>query len=196
MTGIETPRLILRLVPLEGLEATAHKDTEAARRIIGNVPDCWFDEAWVSEMRFNQWHADPAYGPWSIRAITLKATGEIVGNMNCHAKPMLFEYHGERGQAVEMGYTVFEPWRRQGIAFEAVKAIMDWAAFQGVRWVILSISPENAASLALARKLGAQQIGSQIDEHDGPEDIYLTAIGRGNVCASADQPALENRRAL
>ncbi len=177
MIDIETQRLILRLVPLEGLEATALQDMDAARRIIGNVPDCWFDESWVSELRVNQWRADPTYAPWSIRAITLKATGEIAGNMNCHAQPMLFEYNGERGPAVEMGYTVFEPWRRQGLAHEAVTAMMAWAALHGVRWVILSISPGNEASLALARKLGAHQIGSQIDERDGPEDIYLTAIG-------------------
>lgn len=178
MNDIETERLLLRLVPLEGLKATAEKDVAAARHIIGDVPDCWFDEAWVSELRYNQWLADPAYAPWSIRAIIWKKTGEIAGNMNCHAQPMLFEYNRDRGAAVEIGYTIFEPWRRRGLAFEAAKGIIDWAAPQGVRWVILSISPENQASQALARKLGAWQIGSQIDERDGPEDIYLLEIGQ------------------
>lgn len=176
MIDIETERLVLRLVPLEGLAATAAKDKEATRQILGPVPDDWFAEAWVSELRYNQLLADPAYGPWSIRAIMLKSSREIAGNMNCHAQPMLFEYNGERGPAIEIGYTIFEPWRRQGIAHEAVQGLLAWAAPQGVRWVVLSIAPGNGPSLALARKLGARQIGSQIDELDGPEDIYLIAI--------------------
>lgn len=177
MIDIETDRLVLHLVPLAGLAATAAKDMEVARQTIGNVPGDWFEESWVSELRYNQWLADPDYGPWSIRAITLKTTGEIVGNMNCHAQPMLFEYGGEQALAVEMGYTIFAPWRRQGIAQEAVKGLMAWASTQGVRWVVLSISPENQPSLGLARKLGAWQIGSQIDELDGPEDVFLVALG-------------------
>lgn len=176
MRDIETERLILRLVPLEGLSATARKDKETSRRIIGQVPDDWFAEAWVSELRYNQWLADPAYGPWSIRAITLKSTGDIAGNINCHAQPMMFEYGGERAPAIEIGYTIFEPWRRLGIAHEAVCALMAWAASHGVRWVVLSIAPANGPSLALARKLGAWQIGSQIDELDGPENIYLVGV--------------------
>lgn len=173
MIDIETGRLILRLVPLAGLAATAAKNVVAARQIIGNVPDVWFDEAWVSELRLNQWKSDPGYGPWSIRAITTKDTGDIVGNMNCHDQPRLFEYNGERGQAFEMGYTIFAPWRRQGFAYEAVTGLVAWASAQHVRWVLLSISPENLASKALAKKLGATQIGSQVDEQDGPEDIFL-----------------------
>jgi RimJ/RimL family protein N-acetyltransferase len=71
-----------------------------------------------------------------------------------------------------MGYTIFEAYRRQGIAFEAVSAFTAWAKTQGLEGVILSIQPGNAPSLALAVKFGATQIGSQIDERDGPEDIY------------------------
>ena len=111
--------------------------------------------------------------PWSVRAIASKETGDIVGNMNCHHKPMPFALDGNEFLAVEMGYTVFEPWRRQGIAFEAIRAFTAWAKTEGVAAIILSISPENNPSLALAKKLGAQKIGSQIDEKDGPEDIYL-----------------------
>jgi [ribosomal protein S5]-alanine N-acetyltransferase len=97
---IETERLILRLVPLAGLAATAANDRAACRRIIGPlVPDDWFVEAWVADMRLHQWKADPGYAPWSIRAIMLKDTGEIIGNMNCHDQPRLFQYDGQRGLA-------------------------------------------------------------------------------------------------
>ena len=85
---------------------------------------------------------------------------------------MPFILKGKERLATEMGYTIFEPYRRQGIAYEAIAAFIAWAKTQGLEGVILSIQPANAPSLALALKLGATQIGSQIDERDGPEDIY------------------------
>ncbi len=177
MTGIETSRLILRLVPLTGLAATAAKDRPAARRIIGmELPEAWFDEAWVSELRLKQWTEDPSYGPWSVRAIGLKDTGQIIGNMNCHHAPMPFMIAGEAMLAVEMGYTIFEPWRRRGFVTEAIQGFTKWAMAQGVQALVLSISPDNAASLSLAAKLGGEKIGSQVDEIDGPEDIYLVRM--------------------
>ncbi len=177
MNDIETDRLILRLVPLAGLAATAAKDAETTQRLIGlKLPDDWFEESWVSELRLNQWKDDPEYGPWSIRAIALKSTGQIVGNFNCHDRPRPFQFQDETGLAIEMGYTIFAPWRRQGIAFEMINAFMAHARQHNVRWVLLSISPENQPSLAFARKLGAEKIGSQIDEKDGPEDIFLIEL--------------------
>jgi RimJ/RimL family protein N-acetyltransferase len=54
-----------------------------------------------------------------------------------------------------------------------VRGYSQFASARGLRWLRLSIAPGNEASLALARKLGVRMIGSQIDEIDGPEDIYL-----------------------
>ena len=177
MIDIETKRLILRLVPLAGLAATAAKDRKAARDIIGtSLSEAWFDEAWVSELRLKQLQDDSAYAPWSIRAIALKQSGEIAGNMNCHHRPMPFIYDGETSLAVEIGYTIFAPWRRKGIAYEAITGFTAWAATQGVKRIVLSIAPQNAPSQALARKLGAIKIGHQIDEKDGPEDIFLAPV--------------------
>lgn len=177
MNDIETERLLLRLVPLAGLAATAAKDVEATQRLIGlKLPEVWFEESWVSELRLNQWKNDPEYGPWSIRAIALKSTGQIIGNFNCHDRPRPFQFHDETGLAIEMGYTIFEPWRRKGIANEAITGFMAHARQHDVRWVLLSISPENQPSLAFAKKLGAEHIGSHIDEKDGPEDIFLIEL--------------------
>ncbi len=174
MIDIETPRLLLRLVPLAGLAATAAKDADACRRLIGrSLPDDWFEDAWVSDLRLKQWKQDPDYAPWSIRAIVLRETGEIVGNINCHDKPEVLEHDGRSGSVVEMGYAIFLPHRRKGYAREAVQGLSDFARRYGVTWIRLSISPENEASLALARSLGAVKIGTQIDEIDGPEDIFL-----------------------
>ena len=178
MIDIETPRLILRLVPLAGLAATASLDHAACRRLIGNVPPEWFADEWVAGMRLTQWKANPDYAPWSIRAIVMKSTGAIAGYMNCHDVP--FMHDGT--QTIELGYTVFEPFRRCGIATEAILGFTSWASAQKVHKVLLSISPDNAASRALALKLGGRKIGSQIDEKDGPEDIYAF-----DISASTDE---------
>lgn len=174
MIDIETPRLTLRLVPLAGLVATVGKDMPACRRMIGTqLTEDWFEDSWVADLRLKQWKADPGYAPWSIRAICLRSSGTVIGHMNAHAVPELHTQDGESGSLVEIGYTIFAPWRRQGYAYEMVCGYAQFASTRGLRWLRLSIAPGNEASLALARKLGVRMIGSQIDEIDGPEDIYL-----------------------
>lgn len=173
MIHIETNRLVLRTVPLAALASTAAENIESTQKLVGEkLPEEWFEESWVYKLRYDQWLADPTYAPWSIRSIASKETGEIVGSMNCHHTPMPFLLNGKESLATEMGYTIFESYRRQGIAYEAITAFIAWAKTAGLESVILSIQPTNVASLALALKLGAIQIGSQIDEKNGPEDIY------------------------
>ena len=180
MIDIQTERLDLRLVPLTGLAATAAKDRTAAQRVIdGKLPEIWFDEAWVSGLRLKQWTDDPSYGPWSIRAIVFRETEEIVGNMNCHHVPMPFVLHGLIVMAVEMGYTIFDPWRRRGFALEAIRGFTGWAAKRGLQAIVLSVAPLNTASLGLAAKLGAEKIGSKVDDINGPEDIYFVRLMNG-----------------
>ncbi len=174
MNDIETPRLLIRLLDAEALAATVARDHPRLEALLGlSVPDVWFEEAWVAAMRLDQLRADPLFLPWSIRAISLRSTGEIVGAINCHNRPMEFVALGERSLAVELGYSIYEPWRRRGIAHETIRALTGWAATQGVASLVLSIAPGNAASVGLAQKLGAIRIGSHIDEIDGPEDVYF-----------------------
>jgi RimJ/RimL family protein N-acetyltransferase len=64
------------------------------------------------------------------------------------------------------------PFRRRGFAREAVVALMRWAhRTHGVDTFVASIAPDNVPSLALARSLGFEQIGSHMDEVDGLELI-------------------------
>ena len=78
-----------------------------------------------------------------------------------------------REACAELGYTIFTSHRRQGYAEETVRALLVWARERGARHFIFSIAPANAASRALALKLGARKIGVQIDDEDGPEDVFL-----------------------
>jgi RimJ/RimL family protein N-acetyltransferase len=174
---VETDRLLLRVVPLEALQATIADDKALVEELLQlKVHDEWLAESWVAGLRFEQWQQNPEYGPWSIRAIALRGTGEMVGYINAHAAPQPGFMEGKAPNGIEIGYLIFSPWRGRGIAYEAITAFNAWARAHGVDSVVLSISPENEASLALAAKLGASKIGSHIDERDGPEDIFLLSL--------------------
>jgi RimJ/RimL family protein N-acetyltransferase len=57
--------------------------------------------------------------------------------------------------------------------------MFDWAhATFGIGRFIASISPTNAASLALAAQLGFEQVGEQMDEIDGLEYVFETTWPR------------------
>ncbi len=174
---LETARLYLALVPLAGLAATAARKEAVAKKIIGDrLPAEWFEQAWVFGLRRDQWLASSAYAPWSIRAIALKHSGQIIGTMNCHRAPAPFRLGAEVFPAVEMGYEIFPAWQRQGYALEAITGFLDWAGTQGLGGVLFSIAPDNAASRGLAEKLGATKIDHRIDPDDGPEDIFLLRL--------------------
>jgi RimJ/RimL family protein N-acetyltransferase len=116
--------------------------------------------------------ADPAYLPWSLRAMALKPSLRFVGHVNFHSRPGADYLKDLAPGGVELGYFVMPGWRRRGLAEEAALGIMDWARrVHGLSRFVISISPENAASAAMARKLGFARIGSHIDEADGYEDI-------------------------
>ena len=80
---------------------------------------------------------------------------------------------------LEFGYTVFTPHRRKGYAKEAAAALMGWAQEKhGIDSFVVSISPDNAPSLAVARALGFRKVASHIDPVDGLEDIFNVILDR------------------
>lgn len=72
---------------------------------------------------------------------------------------------------VNLSYLVFPPYRRQGIAVEASRLAMDYAAREmGAKRVIVKMLQENDVSLAVARRLGAKPSGT------GPSDAGGTFL--------------------
>jgi len=170
---IVSGRLILRLLFPEALEAVSEGDLARLTRLTGLDPS----EKWVNDRvaarRLKQIEAEPGYLPWSVRAIALRASNEIVGYINFHAAPGSDDLAAYAPRAVEFGYAIDARHRRRGYAGEAVRMMIGWARERGVRAFVFSISPNNIASLALAARLGAVKVGSHVDEEDGPEDVYL-----------------------
>jgi len=136
------------------------------------LPSGWPDEEslGILKMRFDQMRSDPESQPWLVRAMVLREGGRaMAGHTGFHGPPV--------DGMVEMGYTVFPRYRRQGLATEAAQALMDWAARQThIRRFRVSISPNNEASLAMAAKMGFQKVGEQMDEVDGLEHLFELSL--------------------
>lgn len=112
----------------------------------------------------------PGDAEWYLRAIVLRETRLMVGRISFHGPP-------EAGVA-ELGYNVHPAHRRRGVAREAAEAMMSWAVERGVHRMRLSISPDNAASLALAKSMGFVRTGEQMDPEDGLEWVFERRLTR------------------
>ena len=104
--------------------------------------------------------ADPAAWPWLLHAV-LDGEGRLVGRIGCHSAPV--------GGRVEVGYSVVPAARGRGLATRVLAAFCGWLRDNGVTTVLLSVRPDNAASLAIARGAGFVQVGEAWDDEDGWE---------------------------
>ncbi|POZ60461.1 GNAT family N-acetyltransferase [Chromobacterium alticapitis] len=170
---VMSPRLILRHLEPACLQACLRGDVVAAALSLGSrLADDWLRETDLMAMRLADMAEDPAYAPWSVRALLRRDDLAMVGHINFHTVPG-HPYLNGYGD-VELGYAVYPAFRRQGYAREALLAMAGWAAEQGgVSRLVLSIAPDNAPSQALAAQLGFAKVG-QIRDEDGCEDV-LTA---------------------
>ena len=157
------------------LRASLDGDRDRAAAIIGlRLPGTWPDAPSLLSLRLGQLEADPGLQPWLLRAMGLRKTGELVGYIGCHTAPGARYLDDWSPGGVEFGFTVCPPHRRQGFAREAARALMHWARDQHhVESFVLTISPTNAPSLALAASLGFIRVGSHMDEEDGLEDVFV-----------------------
>ena len=151
------------------MERAVNGDPSGIERITGvAVPEGWVDEeSWLLNYRFDQLRRDPTAGPWLLRIIVAREPQpRMIGYINFHGPP------SPEGWA-EVGYEILPPYRRQGYATEAVKALFDWAHREhGVKRFRASVSPLNEASLALIKRLGFGPVGTQWDERDGEEIVF------------------------
>lgn len=172
-TTIHAERLDLHLMTPAFLEASLGGDQAQATQLLGVIiPAEWWQVRGFMPMRLEQARRDPTYHPWLPRAIVLRRQQRMVGYISFHTAPDPEYLRALAPGGVEFGYTIFPQFRRQGYATEACQALMHWAHQQQVTRFILSISPENQASLRIAAHFGFVKIGSHMDEEDGLEDIY------------------------
>ena len=121
--------------------------------------------------RVPQVKADPSSNKWFVRLIVLKENREIIGSTSFHGVP------DENGM-IEIGLGIEPEFHNQGFAKESLLAMWSWAIDQpGVKSFRYTVSPDNAPSIKVIEYFGFPFIGVQIDEEDGPENIYEISTG-------------------
>ena len=116
--------------------------------------------------RVPQVQVDPQVNRWFVRWMVERTSGIIVGSISFHGPP-------DADGMMEIGLEVHESQRRKGYAREALFGMWRWVIDQpGVQNLRYTVDPHNVASVSLVQQCGFTHIGEQIDEEDGPEDIY------------------------
>jgi RimJ/RimL family protein N-acetyltransferase len=146
---------------------------EAARLVGAVLPDGWpdaHDERFL-RMRLEQMQRESESRQWLVRAIVLREDGAVVGHAGFHGPPGVNAR--AKPDALEVGYTIFPPYRDRGYATEAARALIGWARdVQGIRGFFASVDPANEQSLAIVRKLGFVHQGERWDDEDGLELVF------------------------
>jgi len=164
---IESERLDLVWLSPETIEALLTGRLDA---VDFKVPPGWPDDhdGRFLSFRLRQTTEDPSRAPWLVRAIVLKDEKRpMIGHIGFHGPPGVNAH--KEPEALEIGYTIFAPYRQRGYASEAVRALLGWAGRRGIHRFIASIAPDNEPSLALVRRLGFREVGRHWDEEDGEE---------------------------
>ena len=116
--------------------------------------------------RVPQVKADPATNKWFVRWIVLKENREVIGSTSFHGAP-------DASGMMEIGLGIENQYQNQGYAKEALLGMWRWVlTFSEVTTLRYTVSPENLPSIAVIKYFGFEYKGQQIDEEDGPEDIY------------------------
>lgn len=166
----------VRFVELSSPALTALLDADLVRASVEAGVDLteYFltDSAlFVWRHRVGQLASDPACAGWITQAVVAEPEGVVVGYAGFHGPP------DEVGM-VEIGYAVDPGHRRRGYARAMLTALVRRAAAESaVSTVRVTISPDNAASLATISGFGFTEVGEQWDEEDGLEIIYEVPAG-------------------
>jgi len=164
---------------IDALLAERREDAETEASL--KLPDDWPDahDSGFLRFRLRQMRERPEIQEWFVYAVVLRdAERPMIGHAGFHGPPGVNAVKAP--DAVEVGYSVFEPYRRRGYATEVVRALIDWASREhGIQHFVASISPENDPSLALVRRLGFEQTGRHWDEEDGEELEFQLRISDG-----------------
>jgi RimJ/RimL family protein N-acetyltransferase len=162
-------------LPASAFHALASGDLAAANAV-SPVPlsEYFVSSEWRGtwRRRSQQVEQDPASAAWVTGVIWDEQQRVSVGRAGYHGPP-------DQSGMVEIGYAVDPAYRRRGYARAALETLLRRAAHEPrVKTVRVTISPDNAASYALASQYGFVKTGEQWDEEDGLEIIYEVAASR------------------
>ncbi|MBB6112928.1 Protein N-acetyltransferase, RimJ/RimL family [Mucilaginibacter lappiensis] len=175
LDDIITPRLILRLMSIDVVEACLAGNLRSAGRLLGaSIPEELLEHTSSFQYGQRQLNNDPNYFPWSARAVILPEEQVMIGLIRFHSRPDPEYLHTYVRNAAELGYRIFKGYQRLRYATEAITAMMAWAQTEfGANKFVASVSPENIPSMQLVTRLGFTKIGEAMDDVDGMEYVLL-----------------------
>jgi ribosomal-protein-alanine N-acetyltransferase len=170
---ISTSRLDLHHIPADGLISLLEekRDEKAiAGRDFTNPHQVLVVEPGPLGWRVAQVKADPSTNKWFIRFIVLREINQVVGSISFHGIP------DENGM-MEIGLGIEEEFRNRGYAKEALIGMWRWVSTQpGVTTLRYTVSPTNLPSVKIIEGFGFTYLGQQMDDIDGPENIYEMSV--------------------
>ena len=161
---LETQRLIMRVPAEADLDGWAAFDSDArAMQFFGGPKNR--GQAW--EMLASN------AGMWALRGCGLfsvfeKSTGEWIGRIGPW-KP--------EGATAEIGWAILPSCWGRGYATEGAAAAIDWVVNR-LDWTEIAhcIDADNAASIAVAHRLGAQWLRVAQDAHGNETQVYGQSV--------------------
>lgn len=166
---IETSRLELHHISAQGIIDLYDNENDSAAiagRDFTNPHQNLVKESGPLSWRVPQVKVDPSVNKWFVRFIVLKETKEIIGSTSFHGVP-------DSEGMMEIGLGIEEAFRGKGYAKEALKGMWSWACtFPEVKTLRYTVSPDNLPSIAVINYFGFEYKGQQMDDIDGPENIY------------------------
>lgn len=145
-----TPRLLLREHRREDLDLYAAMwSVPEVVRFIGGVP-LTREQSWARILQYRGMWALLGFGFWIIEE---RATGRLIGEAGL--QDMRRDIEPPLAGTLECGWLLLPEAQGRGLAGEAVRAVLEWAARERPGMpVSCIIAPDNGASLRLAGKLG------------------------------------------
>jgi len=155
----------------EFLEALLDGDREQAAEVLDvELPDGFPRDEGMRffALRLRQMREDERFRVWCPHAVVLDGT--MIGHAGYHGPPGVNAK--QNPDAIEIGYTIEEPWRGRGYATAAASELLRRAEERGITHYVACTQPDNEPSLAIIRKLGFHQTGEAVDEEDGLEFVF------------------------
>ena len=166
---IVTPRLELHHLSAQAIIDLFEKQDDVAAiagRGFTNPHQNLVNESGPLGWRVPQVKVDSSVNKWFVRFIVLKESKEVIGSTSFHGVP-------DADGMMEIGLGIEEAFRNQGYAREALAGMWKWVStFPEVKTLRYTVSPENLPSIAVINYFGFEYKGQQMDEVDGPDNIY------------------------
>jgi ribosomal-protein-alanine N-acetyltransferase len=151
---IETERLTLTALTAERAHAALHDHRRLSALLGVRVPPSWPGEEFAGALPIiaKGLHHDPTFADWTA-LIVHREDRTLIGEVGFKSTP-------DSSGTIEIGYGVLPDYRRQGIATEAVRAMIDRAfADDAVQRVIANCLNDNLGSICVLEHVGMHRAG-------------------------------------